>query len=114
MFKLFEYEKIKYETTIINNKNIDKEIEITGEDFPVIDLEFKYQGFIIKSNNVKISGLEIRNISVNYMTDLSAIKVENSENCVIENNIITDTFFAIYLANANHCLVKNNKVTGNA
>ncbi|MBK8550469.1 MAG: nitrous oxide reductase family maturation protein NosD [Ignavibacteria bacterium] len=94
-----------------NNLSIDKEIEITGEDFPVIDLEFKYQGFIIKSNNVKISGLEIRNISVNYMTDLSAIKVENSENCVIENNVITDTFFALYLANSDGCLIKNNKIS---
>lgn len=105
---------IKKGTYTENNILIDKEIEITGEDYPVIDLEYKYQGFLINSNYVRISGLEIRNINVNYMNDLSAIKVENSENCVIENNIITDTFFAIYLANSNNCLVKNNKVTGNA
>lgn len=93
---------------------IEKEIEIIGEDFPVIDLEYKYQGFLIKRDNVKLSGLEIRNIKVNYMSDLSAIKVENSDSCVLENNIIKDTFFAIYLANSSHCLIKNNKIFGQA
>ena len=58
-----------------NNLIINKAIEIHGEEFPVIDLEYSYQGFIVQTDNVKISGLEIRNINVNYMNDLSAIKV---------------------------------------
>lgn len=97
-----------------NNFMIDKSVEITGEEFPVIDLEFAYQGFIVRKDNVKITGLEIRNIRVNYMNDLSAIKIENSSHCTIENNILNDTFFAIYLANSSHCLVKNNKISGQA
>lgn len=97
-----------------NNFIIDKAIEIYGEKFPVIDLEFANQGFIVRKDNVKISGLEIRNIKVNYLNDLSAIKIENSENCTIGNNILNDTFFAIYLANSSHCLVKNNKIFGQA
>lgn len=97
-----------------NNLIIDKAIEINGEGFPVIDLEFMYQGFIVKNDNVKISGLEIRNIKVNYMNDLSAIKIENSSYCALENNILNDTFFAIYLANSSHCLIKNNKIFGQA
>ncbi|MCB0728219.1 MAG: nitrous oxide reductase family maturation protein NosD [Ignavibacteriae bacterium] len=105
---------IKKGTYTENNLVVDKQIEITGEDLPVIDLEYKYQGFLVQSDHVKISGLEIKNIGVNYMEDLSAIKIDNSDNCIIENNIITDTFFAIYLAKANHCLVKNNKIFGQA
>ena len=97
-----------------NNLIISKALEIQGEEFPVIDLEYLYQGFIVQTDNVKISGLEIRNIKVNYMNDLSAIKVENSDNCIIENNIITDSFFAVYLANSSHCLIKNNKISGQA
>ncbi len=97
-----------------NNLVIDKQIEIIGEDHPVIDLEYKYQGFLIQKDHVKITGLEIRNISVNYMEDLSAIKIDNSDHCVIENNILKDTFFAIYLAKANFCLIKNNKISGQA
>ena len=97
-----------------NNLVIDKTIEIYGEDFPVIDLEYKYQGFIVRKNNVKISGVAVRNISVNYMNDLSGIKIENSADCVIENNILTDTFFAIYLSNSSHIIIKNNKIYGQA
>lgn len=97
-----------------NNLEISKSIEIKGEDFPVIDLEYIYQGFIIKKDNVKISGLEIKNIKVNYMTDLSAIKIENTSDCKIENNILSDTFFSIYLANSSRCLIKNNKISGKA
>jgi len=97
-----------------NNLIINKALEIKGEEFPVIDLEYLYQGFTVQSDNVKISGLEIRNINVNYMNDLSAVKVENSDNCTIESNIITDSFFAVYLANSSHCLIKNNKISGQA
>lgn len=97
-----------------NNLVVSKQIEILGEDFPVIDLEYKYQGFLIQSDNVKISGLEIKNIAVNYMEDLSAIKIDNSDNIIVESNIIKDTFFAIYLAKANQCLIKNNKIFGQA
>jgi len=105
---------IKKDTYIENKLIVSKQIEIIGEDFPVIDLEYKYQGFIIQSDYVKISGLEIKNLSVNYMEDLSAIKIDNSDNCIVQNNFIKDTFFAIYLAKANHCLIKNNKISGQA
>lgn len=97
-----------------NNLVVGKQIEITGEDYPVIDLEYKNQGFLIQSDYVKISGLDIRNIEVNYMEDLSAVKIDNSDHCIIENNIIRDSFFAIILAKADHCLIKNNKISGQA
>ncbi len=97
-----------------NNIIVDKAIEITGEELPVVDLEFSHQGFVIQKDNVRISGLEIRNIRVNYMNDLSGIKIENSSGCTIENNILNNTFFAIYLANSSRCLVKNNKIFGQA
>lgn len=97
-----------------NNIVIDKSIEIEGVEFPVIDLEYNNQGFTITKDNVKISGLEMKNINVSYMADLSAVKIDNSSNCVIENNILTETFFAIYLANSSYCLVKNNKIKGQA
>ena len=91
---------------------IDRQIKIEGENYPVIDLENKFQGFTVKENNVSISGLEIRNIEVNYMHDLSGIKIENSKNCLIENNIIYNTFFAVYLANSDFIILRNNKITG--
>lgn len=97
-----------------NNIVISKQVEIIGENNPVIDLEYKNQGFLIQSDFVKITGLEIRNIEVSYMEDLSAVKIDNSDHCIIENNIIRDSFFAIILAKADHCLIKNNKISGQA
>ncbi|MEZ4690345.1 MAG: hypothetical protein R3A12_09245 [Ignavibacteria bacterium] len=50
---------IKKGTYTENNLVVDKQIEITGEDLPVIDLEYKTQ-FLVQSDHVKISGLEIK------------------------------------------------------
>jgi len=95
-----------------NNIIVDKRVQILGEDNPVIDLEFINQGFIVRKDSVIIRGLEIRNIKVSYVQDLSAIKIENSSGCTVENNILYNTFFALYLANSDNCLVKGNKITG--
>mgnify|MGYP001261756338 FL=1 len=95
-----------------NNIIVDKRVQILGEDNPVIDLEFINQGFIVRKDSVIIRGLEIRNIKVSYVQDLSAIKVENSSGCTVENNILYNTFFALYLANSDNCLVKGNKISG--
>lgn len=97
-----------------NNIVIDKAVSIFGEDKPVIDLEFANQGFVIKSKGVTLNGLEIRNISASYVQDLSAIKIENTSDCIIENIFLSNTFFGIYLANSFHCTVKNNLIKGEA
>lgn len=87
-------------------------MEIYGEDFPVIDLEYNYQGFTVKAGNVSIFGLDIRNIATNYMHDFSGIKIENSNYCTVENNRLYNNFFAVYLAGSDYCTVKNNIITG--
>ena len=97
-----------------NNIVIDKSIRITGEKNTVIDLEFSNQGFVIKKENVSVSNLEIRNINVNYINDLSAIRIEYTYGCVVENNFIYNSFFAIYLAESNNCIIRNNIIKGEA
>lgn len=97
-----------------NNIIIDKSIRITGEKNTVIDLEFNNQGFIIKKENVSVSNLEIRNINVNYLQDLSAIRVEYTSGCILENNYIYNSFFAIYLAESRNCIIRNNIIRGEA
>ncbi|MBL8007695.1 MAG: nitrous oxide reductase family maturation protein NosD [Ignavibacteria bacterium] len=95
-----------------NDIVVDKSVEIYGEDFPVIDLEYNYQGFTVKAGNVSIFGLDIRNIATNYMHDFSGIKIENSNYCTVENNRLYNNFFAVYLAGSDYCTVKNNIITG--
>ncbi len=95
------------------NLIINKSLRLTGKS-AVIDLDYTNAGFIIECDSITISGFEIRNINVNYMKDLAGIRIQNSNYCLIENNFLNNTFFAIYLANSNHCTIRNNKIAGNA
>lgn len=93
---------------------IDKPLTISGIGNPVIDAELKGDGIIIRHSGVNISGLDIRNIDVSYMNELSGIRVESSDNCVIKDCRFDNTFFAVYLAGSKNCLVSGNQVKGYA
>jgi len=94
---------------------IDRPVALIGENFPVIDGEFK--GQVIMVNNTfgfKISGFKIQNSGMSYVDDLAGLRVENSGNCEISNNILINNFFALYLANVYNCKLIGNKILGNA
>ena len=93
---------------------IEKQITITGKGSPVIDCMSKGRGILIKSDNVTISGLVIKNIATSNLDELAGIKIFESKNCIIENNRLENNFFGIYLANASNCAVRNNEIIGNA
>jgi nitrous oxidase accessory protein len=94
---------------------IDKPVTLIGENFPVIDGEFKGQVIIVNNTfGFKISGFKIQNSGMSYVDDLAGLRVENSGNCEISNNILINNFFALYLANAYNCKLIGNKILGNA
>ena len=45
------------------------------------------------------------------MEDIAGIKVYDRRDVVIENNILDDTFFGIYIEHGTNCSIKNNKLT---
>ena len=96
------------EPTII----VDRPVTILGEGFPVIDGEGQRQLFTIRADDVRISGLDLRNVGVSYVEDRAAIKVEDSARCEIDHNRIHGGFFAIYLARASDCRVTENVIRG--
>lgn len=108
--------------TITVNKGVYKEGEllikkpltIIGIDHPVFDGEEKNQPFTILSDSVTISGLKIVNIATSYVKERSAIKILKQKHCTIENNILENTFFGIYLEHSKYCIIRNNKILGNA
>ncbi len=93
---------------------VSKKTELRAEEGAVLDVDRKGQGITVTRDSVKISGLTVRNVDVNYMNDLSAIKVDYAKDCVIEGNSFEDTFFAIYLAGAGSCRVTGNRIAGKA
>jgi nitrous oxidase accessory protein len=93
---------------------IDKPIELSGEDYPVLDGQNQFEIITIKSSNVKINGLVIKNSGVSNLNDIAGIRIENSKNCIIENNRLEYNFFGISLYNASFTRISSNTILSNA
>lgn len=93
---------------------IKKEVELMGENYPVIDGEHQGEIITVHSRNVKIRGLQIQNVGSSFSRDLAAIKLERVKNCVIEDNKVLAGYFGIYLGFSQQCMVRNNYVQGTA
>jgi len=93
------------------NLIIDKQLVLLGNNFPVIDGEDKYEIVSIKAGNVTLNGFKIQHSGYATLEDPAGIKIYDSNNVTIENNIIDDTFFGIYAQYAKNCIIKNNKLT---
>src|SRR5690606_28721650 len=83
-------------------------------DNPVIDSEGGDEIFVVFADDVRISGFTLKNIGVSYIEDRAAIKLNEVDRAVIEDNHLINTFFGIYLKNANDCILRNNMIEGNA
>ena len=90
------------------NLVIDKKIVFIGKNFPILDGEKKYEVLSIKSDSVIVQGFKIIKCAYATITDPCGIKVYNSKYVVIQNNILDDNFFGIYLQNCQNCTIKNN------
>jgi len=92
------------------NLIIDKSITLKGISYPVLDGEMKYEIISIKANGVLIEGFKLINSGVSSLDDLSGIKVYDSQNVIIRDNILENTFFGIYIQNGINCTVENNQL----
>lgn len=101
---------------IYKEKNlvIDKPIVLLGEVYPVIDGEFKYEIISIKSDYVTVKGFKLQNSSNVPMSDPCAIKVYGRNFIVLEENILENNYFGLYLQYATNCVVKNNKISASS
>ena len=93
---------------------VDKRLVIIGEEGAVIDGESEHEIFVVSADSVHISGLELRNVGVSYIKELSAISLTGADHCVIENNKLINSFFGIYLAKSNYSVIRNNEIIGEA
>lgn len=93
---------------------INKSIYLVGRGFPIIEGEHKYEVVAIRANGVIMQGFRVMNSGVSSMDDFAGIKIYNSKNVIIRNNILTNTFFGIYTQLGTNCVIKNNLITGYA
>ena len=89
---------------------VTRPVTIVGRPGAVLDGEGTRQIIVVRADDVTIRGLELRNVGTSHVEDRAAIKVENAQNCVIEDNRFDDTFFGIYLARVERCRVAGNRL----
>ena len=97
-----------------HNITIDKPLTIIGENHPIIDGELKGEIISIRANNVTVDGFFIINVGTSYTEDYAAIRVRRSKNFVIQNLVLENLFFGIYIEKSQYGKVYHNKVIGNA
>ncbi len=87
---------------------IDKKIYLIGKGYPVLDGQKKVEILSIKADSVVVKGLKFIRSSYASMEDPAAIKIYSHNYIRIENNILDDNFFGIYIQNGKNCIIKNN------
>ena len=93
------------------NLIIAKQLTLKGLNYPVLDGQNRFEVVSIKSNNVVVDGFKIIHSGVSNIDDYAGIKVYDSREVEIKNNILEDTYFGIYLQYAKKCMIANNQLT---
>jgi nitrous oxidase accessory protein len=83
---------------------------LIGIGLPVLDGEFKTEVVSIKADGVTIKGFKIKNSGTSTFEDTGAVKVYDSDYVTIENNILENNYWGIYIQYGRSCIVKNNKL----
>lgn len=101
---------IKSGTYKVENILIDKPLTIIGENFPTIEGNLKDEVITVKASKVKISGIKISNAGISFLKENAGIRLEEVSDCLIENNVLINNFFGIYISKSYNCVVRNNKI----
>jgi nitrous oxidase accessory protein len=89
---------------------ISKKIHLTGIHHPVIDGDKKYEIFSVKADNVIIEGFKLVHSGISNLDDYAGIKLYDCRGVIVQNNILDDTYFGIYVQYGKNCTIKNNKL----
>jgi nitrous oxidase accessory protein len=92
------------------NITVNRRIYLKGENHPVIDGEKKYEVITVTSDDVIIDGFKVINTGASSTEDMAGIKVQNSRNVAVINNIVDNTIFGIYFLNAVNGRIEKNQV----
>jgi nitrous oxidase accessory protein len=90
---------------------IRKSIVLLGVGRPVLDGEKKYQILSIKANSVTVAGFRVVHSGNSSLDDIAAIKIYNSRDVIIRDNVLDDNFFGIYSLMGVHCTIERNMIS---
>ena len=89
---------------------VGKPVEIIGEGFPVLNGAGARGIMTVTADSVTIRGLHFEHGGTSFVEDWAAVKVINAGDCAIEDNLIDDAFFGIYLARVSGCSIRRNRI----
>ena len=101
-------------TYIEYNIPVTKPLYIIGRNLPVIDGDHQAEIITIMSDSVLFRGFQVQNVGFSFTKDWAGIKVDNKDYSIIEDNILLDTYFGIYLKKSNHSILRNNRLKSKA
>ncbi len=90
---------------------ITKSITLIGLNFPILDGEDRFEIISVKSNDVTIDGFKLISAGASDIDDYAALKVYDCNGVIVQNNIVDDTHFGIYIQYGKQCIVRNNTIT---
>ncbi len=90
---------------------INKSIFMLGENRPEIAGDKNGTVLTISADNVVLSGLKISGSGAQLVNEDAGIAV-NASGARIEDTVIEDVLFGIYLKQADKCIIRNNRITG--
>jgi len=97
-----------------HNIQINKSIFVIGLGRPIIDGDHQAEIITIMADSVLFRGFQLQNVGFSFTKDWAGIKIDNKDYCTIEDNILLDTYFGIYLKKANHTILRNNTLKSKA
>jgi nitrous oxidase accessory protein len=89
---------------------IDKKITLLGQGYPTLDGQHKFEIVSITADSVVVKGFRVINSGHSPLKDPCGIKVYDRNYVSIENNILDNNYFGIYVQNGKHCKIKNNTI----
>lgn len=98
----------------VHNLTIDKSLTIEGEGRVILDGE--QEGFVVKihAEDVTLRNMEIHNSSFGFMEDYAGILIEDARDVLIENMLLIDNYFGIYIAKSSDIILRDNRLRSNA
>lgn len=92
------------------NIAIHKRIVFLGKELPVLDGEKQHEIISVFADSAVVSGFKIIRSGRASLNDPGGIKSYDATHVIIENNILDDNFFGIYIQYGKHCIIRNNVV----
>lgn len=90
---------------------LTRSVTIIGNN-AVLDGQNKFEILTISGKNITVKGIQFINAGYSSMNDFAAIKIVDAANVIIDNNTITNAYFAIHISNSSYCTISNNKISG--